>query len=1004
MNKFIISVAVVFAALVAGAQTHVIVDLEAFGANPATNRYVTYRVLQPWEGNPVRLNTGTNTWVGISNVAVADYECTIERYGSAPAIPFQFTVTATDTGVLQADDITSQVGIRTYPETGRASWTIKSSESRYGGSSAKQVAAGAGITTETNSNLVTVSANLRGIGAGSNITIVTNGAELTISSSGGGGSGETNFLASVGEATSLVAEKAANTNQVKSLAVSGGLLSISSTESNVTVALPEANVLNLLDEFSVLRTGTSNDATLNGAITINSTLNVNDFLTGTVGVFSGNITSTGGNIIGDGSLLTALNAGQLGSGTIPPGRFPAILPAVSGTLLTSLNANVLDGGTIPDARFPASISSDITGNAATATIANNLTAGATVNPVNLNAATNLAATGLADGFTGTSAFVRSNAPNIYGATLHGTSTAQTVIATNLYGNGGGLTNVNAVNSTNVFGIGARHVNSRDYYHLWSAIHSNAPVRFLVVGDSVANHIETTRGVRYALDGWMSRGGYGTGYTENQSEGTEAHLLWYQSGISASAFNPGYAPGSYYPFSDSEVSTWQSQGGGITANQLTIYYMGGPELGSFLVETQRNGGSWGTRTTVDASILSAGTMAATNFVLSPLTNYNVRITSTGSNNIVDVGLLDTTATNSHAWAKVTVPGQLLREIVTNANFSVLLTNFNPQVVFVEAKDPAADIVYGLSQLSLLCTNRDLVIIANGPNLPDEGALASREITIEFGQTNKLNVFDKYGILTPTNYWYGLLPITGGTTNFYNDGAHLGFKGIQYVSSAFANWFGVSSDRFGMAGIYPRTGIDISAKANLTGGNAFSGDQTHGGAMTVSNVVFVRGSLGQFGMYAQNGGADVVRLQRSGTSQVFNFAWSAASEASMLVLSNISGASYLDANSVYPVRVGHATPWAYWRQTAAKSTNYTAASIDEVLVFNNTSLTFTLPSAVTMRVGKSLTIKNLHSTALTVARTSSQTIDGAASDDSLVQYESVTYTSDGANWVITSRYLP
>jgi plastocyanin len=58
---------------------------------------------------------------------------------------------------------------------------------------------------------------------------------------------------------------------------------------------------------------------------------------------------------GNGSLITALNATELTSGTIPNARFPATLPAVSGTNLTALNATQLTSGTVPDARFPATL-------------------------------------------------------------------------------------------------------------------------------------------------------------------------------------------------------------------------------------------------------------------------------------------------------------------------------------------------------------------------------------------------------------------------------------------------------------------------------------------------------------------------------------------------------------------------------------------------------------------------------------------------------------------------
>jgi hypothetical protein len=72
---------------------------------------------------------------------------------------------------------------------------------------------------------------------------------------------------------------------------------------------------------------------------------------------SGNITVsrplTG--LSGSGASLTALNATELTSGTLPDARLPATLPAKSGVNLTALNATELTSGTVPDARFPATL-------------------------------------------------------------------------------------------------------------------------------------------------------------------------------------------------------------------------------------------------------------------------------------------------------------------------------------------------------------------------------------------------------------------------------------------------------------------------------------------------------------------------------------------------------------------------------------------------------------------------------------------------------------------------
>jgi len=60
------------------------------------------------------------------------------------------------------------------------------------------------------------------------------------------------------------------------------------------------------------------------------------------------------------------------------------------------------------------------------------------------------------------------------------------------------------------------------------------------------------------------------------------------------------------------------------------------------------------------------------------------------------------------------------------------------------------------------------------------------------------------------------------------------------------------------------------------------------------------------------------------------------------------------------------------------------------------TITLPTAVGI-TGYQFVIKNTANATVTLATTSSQTIDGAATQ-SLTQYQSLTVVSNGANWII------
>lgn len=77
------------------------------------------------------------------------------------------------------------------------------------------------------------------------------------------------------------------------------------------------------------------------------------------------ILDSSGNIVANnGSNLTALNATQLTSGTVPDARFPATLPAANGSNLTALNASNLASGTVANARLDAQLQ-DVAGLATT---------------------------------------------------------------------------------------------------------------------------------------------------------------------------------------------------------------------------------------------------------------------------------------------------------------------------------------------------------------------------------------------------------------------------------------------------------------------------------------------------------------------------------------------------------------------------------------------------------------------------------------------------------------
>lgn len=84
--------------------------------------------------------------------------------------------------------------------------------------------------------------------------------------------------------------------------------------------------------------------------------------------------------------------------------------------------------------------------------------------------------------------------------------------------------------------------------------------------------------------------------------------------------------------------------------------------------------------------------------------------------------------------------------------------------------------------------------------------------------------------------------------------------------------------------------------------------------------------------------------------------------------------------------------------AQTANYTLLASDYLVDCTTNTFTATLPTAVGI-TGQEYVVKNSGTGVITIATTSSQTIDGAASGTiTLNQYDSITVVSNGANWII------
>jgi hypothetical protein len=131
--------------------------------------------------------------------------------------------------------------------------------------------------------------------------------------------------------------------------------------------------------------------------------------------------------------------------------------------------------------------------------------------------------------------------------------------------------------------------------------------------------------------------------------------------------------------------------------------------------------------------------------------------------------------------------------------------------------------------------------------------------------------------------------------------------------------------------------------------------------------------------------------------------AAQTADLLQLQNSSGTSMFEVTADGNVGIGTTTPsstfdlhGSFELNLVNKTANYTAAS-ETIINCTANSFTVTLPTAVGVD-GRHYVVKNSGAGVITVATTSSQTIDGVTTKSLPTQYDKMTVVSDGANWII------
>lgn len=120
------------------------------------------------------------------------------------------------------------------------------------------------------------------------------------------------------------------------------------------------------------------------------------------------------------------------------------------------------------------------------------------------------------------------------------------------------------------------------------------------------------------------------------------------------------------------------------------------------------------------------------------------------------------------------------------------------------------------------------------------------------------------------------------------------------------------------------------------------------------------------------------------------------------SYLTDTSFVDntTKAITPQRLRDFVVSAFGSPTVVDTTYAISIDTDTTVLAGHATTAFavTLPTAVS-NAGKVITIKNTNVTIITIATTSSQTIDQYTTVTLEQQHQSVTVESDGTNWKVT-----
>lgn len=189
----------------------------------------------------------------------------------------------------------------------------------------------------------------------------------------------------------------------------------------------------------------------------------------------------------------------------------------------------------------------------------------------------------------------------------------------------------------------------------------------------------------------------------------------------------------------------------------------------------------------------------------------------------------------------------------------------------------------------------------------------------------------------------------------------------------------------------TGVNSTSSAQTYG--LFISNKHTGTTSTNRGALFdVNGATTNYGIDAETTGA--------GTTNIAGYFASSSGTNNYGIIVPSGGGSVGIGNSA-PTSTLDITGGSIAFNYVAKTANYTLTGTDNVVDATSGTFTLTLPTAVGV-TGRVYTIKNSGTGVVTIATTSSQTIDGVTTKTVNVQYSGYKLISDGSNYKIIGTF--